>query len=70
MMSSAWTSMKPFTDLDSHLVPPDLPARHHLYDAFELIVQRGLPGGRSELRRRRARCSACSRRVASTGFSR
>ena len=31
-------------DLDRDLIPPDLPARHHLYDTFELIVQRGPPG--------------------------
>ena len=40
MMSSACTSMKPLADRDRDLIPPDLPARHHLYDAFELIVQR------------------------------
>src|SRR5258705_8305107 len=36
---------KSFTNFHSHLVPPDLTPGHHLYDAFELIVQRGGPRG-------------------------
>ena len=32
---------EPVGDLDSHLIPPDLAVRHHLYDSLDLIVDRG-----------------------------
>ena len=44
--------MKPLADVDGDLIPPDLPARHHLYDAFELIVQRSPPAAVPSCRRR------------------
>ncbi len=63
---------EPFADLDSHLVPPDLPAGHHFDDLFELVVQRA-PRPRPVARPRAAAgpgSSACSSRAGSTGFSR
>ena len=31
---------KPVSDLDSHLIPPDLAIRHHFDDSLELVVHR------------------------------